>query len=545
VSLRGVYLGGLSKLLVLGALLVCFASAGQASTSGTAATQRLNIVFVLTDDQSIESISKMPFVSRYPKWITFKNAFINDPVCCPSRATIATGLYSHHTRIENNSDRSNFVDSSTIATWLNAAGYRTALFGKYHLGTHGEPATYVPPGWDEWASFPDGAYYNYTLNENGHLVEYGSAPKDYSTDVLARKSVDFIKRADGKTPFFLYLSTRSPHDGYQPAVRYANRFKDEPIQHTANFNEADMSDKPSFWRKLAPRKTPDIDNARRKEYASLLAVDDGVESIFDTLASKGLLNKTVVIFMTDNGFSFGEHRWRGKGCAYEPCIDTPLLVAYPGQGPRTVTALVSNVDIAPTFAALAGTKPASKVDGRSLVPLMTGTAPSNWPKQVLLRFKHDASQDTAPSFWGLRTSRFKYVETVGTGEVELYDLSSDPAETQNVAGQSKYAETKAQLDGQLAKVRAAAPHATDPPSTTITSGPSRRTRAATVTFRFRSSEAGSAFQCRLSPARLWTGCTSPKRYRRLSGSHTFRVRAIDADGNMDSSPAARTFRVVR
>jgi len=502
------------------------------------APRRLNIVFVLTDDQSVESVAKMPFVGSYGKWITFRNAFINNPMCCPSRATIATGLYSHHTGIENNGDRGKFDDSSTIATWLHAAGYRTALFGKYHLGLHGEPPTYVPPGWDQWAKF-DGAYYDYTLNENGRLVRYGSTPKDYSTDVLARKSIDFIKGAKAGTPFFLYLSTFSPHDGYTPAVRYANRFKNEPIRHTASFNEADMSDKPAWWRALAPRKMPDIDNARRKQYASLLAVDDAVKAIFGTLRAKGLLSNTVIFFMTDNGFSFGEHRWRGKGCAYDPCVRTPLLVAYPGEGRRNVSALVSNIDIAPTFADLAHARPTTPVDGRSLVPLITGATPVNWPKQVLLRFKEDPTLGSPPSFWALRTARYKYIETVPTGEVELYDLSRDPDETQSVGGRPAYGRTQAALKRRLTTLRNAQPHDTAPPATTITSG---FVRAGIVRFAFRSSTPNSVFQCRLAPAVLWRNCTSPRRYRNLSrGRHTFQVRAIDPFGNTDATPASRVF----
>jgi N-acetylglucosamine-6-sulfatase len=534
----------LPALGVLAALLVGLVSAGQASTLRTSASQPLNIVYVLTDDQSLESVAKMPFVGHYASWITFENAFINDPMCCPSRATIATGLYSHHTGIENNTDRNKFDDSSTIATWLHAAGYRTALFGKYHLGLHGEPPTFVPPGWDQWAAFPDGAYYNYTLNENGRLVHYGSAPRDYSTDVLARKSIDFLKRSAGGKPFFLYLSTRSPHDGYTPAVRYANRFENEPIPHSPSFNEADMSDKPAWWRKLALRKVADIDGARRKEYASLLAVDDAVKSIFDTLRSEGLLNNTVVFFMTDNGVALGEHRLRGKACAYEPCVRTPLLVAYPGLGARTISALVSNIDIAPTFADLAHARPTTRVDGRSLVPLITGATPTNWPKQVLLRWKHDPSQATPPSFWAIRTARYKYIETVATNEVELYDFAHDPDEIQSVAGRPAYARVQALLKQRLALLRRAPPHGTTPPRTTITSGGVRA--GGLVRFSFRSSKPRSVFQCRLSPAVLWTNCRSPKRYRGISaGRHTFQVRAIDPTGNTDPAPPSRGFTLQR
>jgi len=533
----------LPGLLALGAVLLVLVPAGQATTAASSAAQRMNIVFVLTDDQSIDSIPKMPFVGHYGNWIEFDHAYINDPMCCPSRATIATGLYSHHTHVENNQDKGKFDDKSTFATWLHAGGYRTGFFGKYHLATHGpKGVNYVPPGWDDWASFPDGAYYNYTLNENGKLVHYGSTPKDYSTDVLAAKTLKFIDASNGTTPFLAYLATRSPHDGYQPAVRYANAFKTEPIPHTAAFNEADMSDKPRWWRHLAPRKTPDIDGARRQQYASLLAVDDAVKEIFHTLQSKGLLDKTVVVFMTDNSNAFGEHRWRGKGCAYEECVHTPLLVYYPGQPGRKVSQLVSNVDIAPTFAELGGTRPGSPVDGRSLVPLLTGQAPTNWPDETLFHFRHDTSQDTPPTFWAIRTLRYKYIETPDSGEVELYDLNSDPYEVQSVAGQPAYAQEQANLRQRLDALRNESPHGSAAPETSISDGPNGLTNDGTPTFAFGSSKAGSVFQCNVSPAVEWTNCTSPATLSGLAdGAHTFAVRAIDGAGNTDETPASRSF----
>lgn len=528
-------------LRALGAIvlaLLVFVPASSATTPSAAAPARLNIVFVLTDDQSVESAAKMPFVRAYRSWVRFDNAFINDPVCCPSRATLLTGLNSHHTRIENNSDRSRFDDSSTLATWLQRAGYRTGLFGKYHLGTHGEPPTYVPPGWSDWASFPDGAYYNYTLNENGTLVKYGSKPQDYSTDVLAGKALDFLQRADGTKPFFLYLSTRAPHDSYAAAPRYVGRFKDAPIVHTANFNEPDMSDKPAWWQTLTPRQARDIDNARRKEYASLLAVDDAVKQIFGTLKQKGLLSRTVVVFMTDNGVALGEHRWRGKTCVYEPCIRTPLLVSYPGARARKVSALVTNADIPPTFAEIAGaTTP--PVDGRSFLDILTGAVPSNWPSAQLFHFKEDKSQKSPPTFWAVRTHGYKYVLTEATGELELYDLRKDPYEVQSVAGQPQYAQVQSALARRLAAMRAARPHEVRPPQTAI----DRRSRLAKslVRFTFHSSEPGSVFQCRRDAQTLWANCTSPKTYRLRNGRHVFAVRAIDAAGNTDRTPPRVAF----
>ena len=527
-----------AALAVLTVALLAVVPSSRAKRESAAVPRPLNIVFVLTDDQSAESVAKMPFVNAYPNWITFENAFINCPVCTPSRATILTALNSHHTRIENNSDKSNFVDSSTLATWLHAAGYRTGFFGKYHLGTHGNRSpTYIPPGWSDWVSFPDGAYYNYTLNENGTLVKYGSKPQDYSTDVLAGKALAFLKQVDTSKPFFLYLSTRAPHSGYAAAPRYVGRFKDEPIPHSPNFNEPDMSDKPAFWRALAPRKTPDIDNARRKEYASLLAVDDAVKELFATLKQRGVLDRTVVVFMTDNGVTFGEHRWRGKTCAYEPCIRTPLLVAYPGARARKVSALVTNADIAPTFADIARATTAP-VDGRSFLDILTGAVPRNWPSAELLHFNEDKSQDSPPTFWAVRTHRYKYVLTEPTGELELYDLRKDPYEIQSVAGRPEYAKVQAALAQRLAAMRAAPAHETKSPQTAVDSVTKLRKR--TRRFRFHSSERGSVFQCRLDAQPLWTNCTSPRTYRLRRGRHVFQVRAIDAAGNTDRTPARST-----
>jgi hypothetical protein len=246
--------------------------------------------------------------------------------------------------------------------------------------------------------------------------------------------------------------------------------------------------------------------------------------------------------MTDNSNAFGEHRWRGKGCAYEVCVHTPLLVYYPGQQGRKVTQLVSNVDIAPTFADIAGTRPGSPVDGRSIVPLLTGQAPTNWPDEVLLHFRHDTSQETPPTFWAVRTQRYKYIETVPGGDVELYDLSNDPYEVASVAGKPAYAQEQASLRQRLTGLRNASPHGSTAPETSISDGPSGLTNDATPTFTFGSSKPGSAFQCRVTPAVAWTNCTSPARFSGLAdGAHTFQVRAIDSGGNTDPTPAARGF----
>jgi N-acetylglucosamine-6-sulfatase len=423
-----------------------------------------NIVLILSDDQSYESIYKMPYLRDQipPKggWDRFDDAFINNPTCCPSRATLLTGLWSHHHGVEATSGAPRYYDSDTIATRLNAAGYRTGFVGKYALGTtrisHPGP-TYVPPGWDDWQAFANntsGWYYNYTLNQNGTPVDYGSAPTDYSTDVLRDKALDFIDRSS--EPFFLIYAPRAPHNNWKAAPRHVGHYRNEPVVHPPNFNEPDMSDKPAWWASLTPRNVSNVDGARRKEWDTTLALDDAIKAIDERLQGLGLTSQTVTFFMTDNGYSFGEHRYRGKVCAYEECAHTPLLVNYGGRGQgRRFSQLIGNEDLAPTFADLAGTSPPDPSDGQSFASMLEdGTTPPSWENEILLRGRYTRNNDGdqqghPPSFWGLRTPDYKYVETVGTGEVELYDLTADPYELQNVAGDPAYAYIRAELAQRL------------------------------------------------------------------------------------------------
>jgi N-acetylglucosamine-6-sulfatase len=428
---------------------------------------RPNIILILSDDQSYESIDKMPFLrNRSPPqggWYRFDDAFINNATCCPSRATILTGLWSHHHGVESTAGAPAYDDSDTIATRLHAAGYRTGLVGKYHLGTtnmNRPGPTYVPPGWNEWQGFANntsGWYYNYTLNENGALVIYGSAPADYSTDVLRDKALDFIDR-NRSDPFFLMYAPRAPHNSWIAAPRHVGHYQDEPVLRPPNFNEQDMSDKPAWWSSLTPRKVSDANVARRKEWDTTLALDDAMKAIHERLQNLGLMSRTVIFFMTDNGYAFGEHRYQGKACAYEECSHTPLLVKFGGRTQGwTFPQLIGNEDLAPTIADLAGTSPPDPTDGQSFAPMLrNGTTPAGWENEILLRgYKGDGvdnesdQQGHPPAFWGLRTPGYKYIETVGTGEVELYDLAADPRERQNVADKPEYASIRAQLAERL------------------------------------------------------------------------------------------------
>lgn len=410
-----------------------------------------NIVLVLTDDQTLDEMSAMPFLQSRPdgQWVEFTDAQISTPLCCPSRATLLSGQYSWHHNVLNNAAGHNLDDTQTVATWLDGAGYRTGLFGKYlNAYPFDRGATYIPPGWDEWAGFigDEIGYDNYTLNENGTLVTYGTDPTEYSTDVLRDRAVEFI--GDGSTePFFLMFAPYAPHAPATPPARYATTYESAPVPRPPNVDEADVSDKPAWVQEL-PLMTSSQEQMRetriRRGYAAVRAVDDAVEAIFNRLRTSGELDDTVVIFMSDNGNSFWSHRHAGKQCAYEECINTPLLVRYPGTDQRVEDALVSNLDIAPTLAELAGAVPTIPQDGQSLVPLLDGDQTQTRDHLLLGVVR----SNTIPDYWAIRTPDLKYVE-LKTGEKELYDLVADPYEMDNRSGDPAYADQESALAYEL------------------------------------------------------------------------------------------------
>lgn len=429
-----------------------------------------NIVFILTDDQTYESVQDqslgvMPYLNGRKDWIRFTNAFQEVSLCCPSRASILSGELSSHTSVENNTSGHEFDESSTIATWLKADGYQTSLVGKY-LNSYpfGRP-DYVPPGWDDWHVFsgddeeahPVG-YFDYKLNDNGTINSYGHDDSDYATDVESGQAVDFINRTNG--PFFLMVAPKAPHSPWEPPTRYISTSFD--VHHSPNYNEADVSDKPDWVKALPLIDTALTDKHRVHAYRTLRAVDDLVKNVFDALDTKGVLNNTIIVFMTDNGFAFGEHRWDTKRCPYDECMRSPMLVRYPGQQGRTVDALVQNIDMASTFAAIAGATPAIAQDGVNLVPLFTGQETSVHDALLFRWQGGNASGEGKlgtngyiPEYWGIRDPTHAYLE-YADGEKELYDLTADPYELTNLASDPAHAAEEADLHARLAVLEAQA-----------------------------------------------------------------------------------------
>jgi arylsulfatase A-like enzyme len=396
-----------------------------------------SIVFILTDDQRWDTLDAMPTVrSRLAAHgVTFTNGFVSDPLCCPSRASILTGEYAHSTGVwQNKEPYGGFMafhqDHTTIATWLRRAGYHTALFGKYLNKYAG---TYVPPGWEKWEAIagavnPYNLYYRYTLNIDGHLVEHGRNAGDYSTNVLADDAVKYIRKTSGS--LFLYFAPYAPHTPATPAPEDANQVLKLPPARPPSFNEADVSDKPQWVRRLRPltritdRK---IDTLRDRTYATLRSVDRAVGRIVDALEETGRLHNTLIVFMSDNGFLFGEHRFFNKAVPYEEAIRVPLVVRYDRliRTPRVDPHLVVNIDIAPTFANFAGVA-APGAEGKSFLPLLRDPRVP-WRDDFLVEHMNLLH---VPSFCAVRSTQFMYVH-YATSEEELYDLTKDPYELQN------------------------------------------------------------------------------------------------------------------
>jgi N-acetylglucosamine-6-sulfatase len=468
------------------------AEVGDGAHSGTATSdepvEQPNIILILTDDLADDDLSYMPNLRSLlvEQGTTFENAFVTDSLCCPSRATILRGQYAHnHGILENGPPNGGYEkfrslgrQNSTLATWLQDAGYRTVLIGKYMNDYEG---TQVPPGWDDWHAV-SGNYTSHDLSENGKIVSYDPGSY-YMTDVLADIAVDFIHDPDGRVPsflvpsrpFFMWLGTTSPHQPADPAPRHANAFSDVSMPRPPSFDEGDVSDKPAWIRDnppLDPEQIAYAEDLYRKRMQSMLAVDDMIGRLVGELQKSGELDNTYFFFTSDNGFHFGTHRLSvGKWTAYEEDISVPLIVRGPGvpKG-RTLEHLVLNNDFAPTFADLGGAEIPDFVDGRTLRPLLSDDPPptDDWrqafleeamaesavapasvteeagprlltgdvqPSEEVGRAsplqKSSVKEAGRPALKAVRTRDHLYVE-YDNGESELYDLEKDPYELDNV-----------------------------------------------------------------------------------------------------------------
>jgi N-acetylglucosamine-6-sulfatase len=468
-SMRAGFWRGLIGLVVLLSLGLTQTAAGaQANPLKTP-----NIVLILTDDMAASDMRwhdarAMPYTKQLlaERGMTFTNAVASSSWCCPFRATMLLGQYAHNHGVFSNGPPDGGAprffarghDKRTFAVWLHEAGITTALVGKllnhYRLNEFG-----APPGWSHVALVDNAhASYNYDLLTHDGLVHYGSAPQDYLNDVLTRYATAFLRQAAAAPePFFLYVGTSNPHSPTVAAPRHRGRHKDAALPRSPAFNEADRSDKPALIQSLPPlsaRQIATLTATYRRRLDSLVAVDEMVRAIVDTLDATGELDHTYIVFTSDNGFHLGDHGLiAGKNTAYTTDTRIPLIVRGPGIQAGTVSdALIVNTDFAPTFAEIAGVPPPVSVDGQSFLPVLLDQDVA-WPRQSVLLERWVAEEqmfkqakaagiaredvEQAGRFQGLLTQAWLYVEYPETGEQELYALAADPYQLDNVAADAE------------------------------------------------------------------------------------------------------------
>ncbi len=374
---------------------------------------------MLTDDQRFDTLAKMPNVRRHlmHEGVTFTNASVVTPLCCPSRASILTGRYAHNTGVWTNRPPMGgvraFDASSTIATWLHEAGYRTMFAGKYINGYGTPGARGRPAGWDRFAPVVDrsgfGDYVGYVLEVDGERRRYGRQQRDHSTVAFPRLMRGFIREAIERhpaDPFFAMLGMAAPHEPFIPLRRDAKSFSNLPP-----------------WRPPSFAELKGIDRDRLQQYRTLAGVDREVGRLVKWLDGIGELDRTMFIFTSDNGYLWGEHGLKGKSLPYEESIRVPMVIRFDplthGLARRDARPVL-NIDLAPTMADVAGIEPSSPVDGASLLPILAGDH-TGWRKNSLFEYADGVGR---PDFCGLRGARWKLI-VYDSGAKELFHLPSD------------------------------------------------------------------------------------------------------------------------
>ena len=421
-----------------------------------------NIVLIVTDDQRYDTTWVMTNLTQElkNKGVTFEKAFVNNPLCCPSRTSILKGQYSHTTNCTNNASCKNeFNNLDTLSVWLQNAGYRTGLFGKYLNGYQGgiDP---TPPGWSKWVAFSPSnppSYFNTSLFVDGQQMTTGSL---YSTDYLASEAINFMLAdvasfsSSEPQPFFVYFTPSAPHSPAEPSNSPLDVCPDPlspppgseipcaianlPPWRPPSYNESDLNDKPTWLKNkplITPEESTESDEFHKKQLLTLLPVDRAIGQIVAALKKNNKINNTVIIFTSDNGLAWGEHRLVDhKPCPYDECLRVPMIIRAPGLSPRVDTNnFVQNTDLAPTILDLAKVPvPANaNFDGISLKPILFGQS-SSLRNEILFESLIGGGNRPA-DFQGIKNNNFTYVYYPYTGEEEFYDLNNDPYQLNNQA----------------------------------------------------------------------------------------------------------------
>jgi arylsulfatase A-like enzyme len=423
------------------------------ATVVAAAPARPNFILIVSDDQAESTYRFMPRIDQLrDEGVSFTSYFATNPVCGPSRASLLTGRYPHNHGVLDNigpngpkAFRSG-GEASNVATWLEAAGYRTALFGKY-MNDYGisEATTYAPAGWTDWCAKLDQGvgYFDFSLLCNGDVVTYSRPQGIHELEALGDAAAAFLEdAAAGDEPFFMYLAPFSPHannkeDPPEPPAAFDGIYEGLGAPRGPAFNESDIGDKPPWLRNqplIDDARAAEIDLLYTKTAETVAGLDAAVEALLAVVDDLGLTDSTYVFYVSDHGFQFGEHRLLRKGTPFEESVHVPLVVSGPGvDAGASRDELVANIDVAPTILELAGVADAPEVDGRSLAPLLDEPAAA-WRKGLLLenwKLADPPSDISAVFNWrALRTDTYKVSEY--NGPDDAYDLENDPFELENL-----------------------------------------------------------------------------------------------------------------
>ncbi len=434
-----------------------------------ASAQQKNIIFILADDHRYDA---MGFMKKVP-WLEtpgldrlaaegmhVKNAFVTTALCSPSRASILTGMYAHsHTVVDNAAPEPGNI--LYFPQLLQKAGYQTAFFGKWHMGDEGDQPR---KGFDHWEGLRgQGEYYNPTLNIDGKRVKYTDST--YIADLLTEHALAWMKKQRKDKPFFLYLSHKGVHAMFEPAKRHRGKYRDKPVplppsyyltatdQYKKNNIPEWVKEQRHSWHGVDYMYHGQIDfeTFYRRYMETLLSVSESVGSVLDYLKENGLDKNTLVMYMGDNGFSFGEHGLIDKRHAYEESMRVPMLVRCPAliNAGSVTEALVENIDVAPTLLAYAGVSPSGNMQGQSFLNVLSGK-PDKGRDKIFYEYYWEYHYPQTPTMFAVRSGKYKYIHYYGLWtQNELYDLEKDPYEMQNLVADPQYAGLTKQFSTQI------------------------------------------------------------------------------------------------
>ena len=432
-----------------------------------AGAQPRNVIFILTDDHRYDVfgfLKGQPWLetptldSLAADGVNFKNAFVTTSLCSPSRATILTGLYAHkHKIIDNNTAIPR--GTTFFPQYLQQAGYSTAFIGKWHMGGESDDPQ---PGFDRWVSFRGQGSYLPTpdgLNVDGRRTPQGG----YITDVLTKYALDWLRQQKKDKPYFLYLSHKAVHAEFVPPKKYEGKYRDKEFIYPKTMAaEGEYAQHRPMWVKNQRNSWHGVEYPYHsdlnigeyyKRYAETLGgVDDSTAMVLEELRKRGELDSTLIIYMGDNGFQFGEHGLIDKRTAYEASMRVPTIARCPelfGRG-KTVDRVVANLDIMPTILNAAGLEPPAYCDGLSWLPLAQGHQSADWRKELLYEYYWERNFPQTPTVHALRGDRYKLMRFQGIWDIdEFYDLQEDPLESRNLIFSEEHQPIIREMRGRL------------------------------------------------------------------------------------------------